>query len=95
MVVGPYIKRRDGRKYSAVDNVAADITSAIQKLDQAGIVPRVAVDSSGLHGIPKVIPADSNALSVCERMAVMVDRIQQHEEFMMSMNVRPSPWVRR
>jgi len=48
-------------KRSAVDNVAAD------KLDQAGIVPRVALDSSGLHRIPKVIPAETNALSMCER----------------------------
>jgi hypothetical protein len=85
-VVGPYIKRRDGPKRSAVDNVAADITSAIQKLDQAGIVPRVAVDSSGLHRIPKVIPAETNALSMCERMAVMESRIQQLEESM-SVNV--------
>jgi len=75
-VLGPYIKRRDGPKCSAVDNVAADITSAIQKLDQVGIVPRVALDSSWLHRIPK---AETNALSMCERMAVIENRIQQHE----------------
>jgi len=67
-VVGPYIKRCDGPKSSAVNNVAADITSAIKKLYQAGIFPRVVVDSSGLHRIPKVIPAETNPPSMCERM---------------------------
>jgi len=69
-----------------VDNVAADITSATQKLDQAGIVPMVDVDSSGLHRIPKVIPAETNALSTCGPMAVMENRIQLLEESM-SVNV--------
>ena len=46
----------------------------------------MAVDSSGLHRIPKVIPAETNALSMCERMAVMESRIQQPEESM-SVNV--------
>jgi hypothetical protein len=81
-IVGPYIRRRDGPKRSAVDNVAADITGAIQKLDLAGMVPKVAVDPSGLNRIPKVIPAETNALSMCERLVVMESRIKQLEESM-------------
>jgi hypothetical protein len=81
-IVGPYIRRRDGPKRSAVDNVAADITGAIQKLDLAGMVPKVAVDPRGLNRIPKVIPAETNALSMCERLVVMESRIKQLEESM-------------
>jgi len=81
-VVGSYIKRREGPKRSAVNNVTADIISAILKLDQAGIVPKLAIDYIGFHMIPKVIPAATNALSMCKRMAVMESRIQQLEESM-------------
>ena len=75
-VIGVYTKRRDGATRSVSDIIASDITGAIQKLDIAGSVPNVVVNPMGLNRIPKVTPSETNALSMCERLAAVENRVR-------------------
>jgi len=73
-VIGVYTEGLDGSIRSVSDIIASDITGAIQKLDIAGIVPIVE-----LNRIPNVIPSETNALSMCERLAAVENRVRKLE----------------
>ncbi len=85
-LIGPYIRRRDGTTRSEAEALCIDITSAIQKLDLADKLPRIAVDYAGLHRIPKALPSETNALSMCERLVTMESRLKEME-YTLSNNV--------
>ena len=78
-VIGEYTKRRDGATRSVQEILASDITGAIQKLDIAGSVPNVVIDPIGLNRIPKIIPSETNVISMCERITAVENRVKELE----------------
>ncbi len=78
--IGSYIRRRDGATRSESEALVLDIIGAIQKLDQNDKLPRMAVDPTGLHRIPKASPSETNSLSMCERLNKMDQRMKSIEE---------------
>ena len=79
IIIGQYTKRRDSTSRSVQEVLALDITGAIQKLDTVGSLPNVVVDPVGLNRIPKMIPSENNAISMCERLAAVENRMNTLE----------------
>jgi hypothetical protein len=79
-IIGPCVRRRDSSVRSEVEALTSDIIAAVQKLDSAGVLPTFAVDSIGLHRIPKCKPSETNTLSMCERLVTLETRLRSVEE---------------
>ena len=78
-IIGPYKRRNDGSTRSREEALAVDVTEAMKKLDAAGFTPQLAVDPIGLHRIPKVTPAETEPIAMCERLVAMESRVKSLE----------------
>ena len=80
-VLPAYVRRRDSPSRTEVDAVMYDILDALKALDSADKMPVFATDPLGLHRVPKaIIPAETNPISMCERLLGLESRLSAVEE---------------
>ena len=79
-VLPQYFRRRDTAGRSGIDATLSDIIQGVQNLDEAGELPRFAVDAVGLHRIPKATPSETSSVSICERLAKLEARMNSNED---------------
>ena len=72
--------RREGTTRPVIEAVIDDIVDGMTHLDARDIVPPFGVDILGLNRIPKVIPAETLSLSICERLVSLENRIRNTED---------------
>ena len=78
------IRRRDSSSRSEAEAIAIDIMEAVEALEAADCVPTCAVDPAGLRRLPKVSPAETTSISICERVAALEARMRSTEEALSS-----------
>ena len=73
-------KRTDGSTGPKEEALAYDISDALKKPDAAGATPAVAVEPIGLNRIPICTPAETDSISMCQKLVAMETRLKSFEE---------------
>ena len=89
-IMPAYVKRRDSTVRSEVDAIIDDILNAMQKLDEADRMPSLAVTPAGMHRMPRVPPAETCSISICERVGTLEQTVRMLSESLSKIQLSPS-----
>lgn len=77
-------RRQNMQTRKSIRVTVADIVEALQKLDEAKKLPRIAVPFEKIHRLPLAMPAETSPISMCDRIAKLEARMDATEKMVAS-----------
>lgn len=77
-------RRQNMQTRRSIRTTVADIVEAMQKLDEAKKLPRIAVPFEKIHRLPLAMPAETSPISMCDRIAKLEARMDATEKMVTS-----------
>lgn len=78
-LLGHYTRRRESAAVNAKVKTMEDIQNALETLHKSGATPAFAVGAETLNRLPRVAARESLPVSICERLNMNEERIEQLE----------------